>query len=287
MKSTTSRSTSLALAAALALTFTIASPARAATVGLNLFLKYNTYQDQPGFDGYVLFPNLHAEPSRATLTSLSSPTGTFLTNLNPGETFSGASSGVIADFADYKALVDTTGWTFTIDADTATPTTYLFDVLASGLTDWATVHAVLAAGLQGATYLPGSSPTFTWTGPSGFDHVTVGLSGMNFGEYMDLAPGATSYTTMASLAPGDYTFNVNYVMDLFDNPPLTVTTPMDGAVPFADWNGLEGLQVSVFDQVTFTVVPEPGSAALMALAAGGLFAFRRRRERSPRSFGFR
>lgn len=123
------------VSAALAFVAIVPSTAPAAMVGPSMFLDYNTYQNEPIFNGYVLFSNLVATAPRATLTRLSSPGGDFSSALNPGETFAGASSGVTPDFATYKTLVNSTAWTLKVDADTATPTTYLFDVLASALAD--------------------------------------------------------------------------------------------------------------------------------------------------------
>ena len=87
---------------------------------------------------------------------------------------------------------------------------------------------------------------------------------------MTLGPSATSYTAMASLLPGNYTFNINYTRDLSASPPLTLTTPTNGGGPFADWSGVQGVRVSIADRVSFTV-------ALLALATSALCAGRRRR----------
>lgn len=94
---------------------------------------------------------------------------------------------------------------------------------------------------------------------------------------MTLGPSATSYTTMGSLLPGNDTFNINYTRDLSAIPPLTLTMPTNGGGPFADWSGVQGVRVSIADRVSFTVAPEPGTAALLAFATGALFADRRRR----------
>lgn len=270
------------VAAALAFSALVPVSASAAMVGFELGMEFGTDQSGgSGLNGYYLFPYLTTEPPPLTTqTFLASPhnDGSFL---EPGQTRGNSfAQSPAANFASFKTSVDSPDWTFTTDSNTASPTNYLFDVLASTLADWTAVHATVAAGTQGASYPSGSSPTFAWTGPSGFDYTNIILFGPNSfsGEYMQLGPNATSYATMASLLPGQYTFIIRYARDLTDSS-VTATTPAseeNGAL-YPNWRGITNTTVAVQDRITFTVAPEPGTATLLAFAAVGLFSSRKKR----------
>lgn len=263
-----------------ALVVLLQGTASAAPVSLSFYLEYSTDQNDPQFNGYVLFPGLISLVPRPTVTTVASPgSPTFSSQLDAGESFSGSSSFVFSDFAAYKAEIDTSPWILTVDANTPIPVDYTFDVNVSALTNWVTSPVVIAPGLQGAVYPLGSSPVFTWTGGTGFTMSRVQLfdaaGTYNVGD--SPGPGGNSYITVANLLAGTYTFLVSYENDVLANPPLSVTVPTNGGGDFPDYDGVQLLQTSVTDRITFTVVPEPGSAGLFLTALAGGALIRRRR----------
>lgn len=202
---------------------------------------------------------------RTTVTSVESPGGSpFSSEFSPGEGFSGGSSTVFSTFAPYKAAIGGPPWTLTADADTATPAAYTFNVDPSALTNWVTTPFLIGPGQQGAVFAHGSSPTFTWTGLTGYNNTRVQLfdETLTVDESANPGAGVTSYTAVGSLIPGRYTFLVSYEKDWL-NSPLSVTTPTNAGGPYADWGGLQPTRTIVTARISFTVVPEPGSPVLL------------------------
>ena len=262
-----------------ALAILLQGAASAAPVSLSFYLEYSTDQENPLSNGYVLFPGLGTSVPRTTVTSVESPGGpAFSSELNPGEGFSGGSSTVFSTFGPYKAEIGGAPWTLTADADTAAPATYTFNVDASALTNWVTTPFLIGPGQQGSIFAQGSSPTFTWTGLTGYDNTRVQLfdGTLTVDESANPGPGVTSYTAVGSLIPGSYTFLVSYEKDWL-NSPLSVTTPTNAGGPYADWGGLQLTQTIVTDRISFTVVPEPGGPVLLLGGLAGIGLIRRRR----------
>lgn len=252
-------------------------------LGVFAFLQYNTYQNQTFFNGYVAFPDLVSEPNGQTnQTTLESPgfvsNGSgFHSTLNPGETFAGGGSLIYSSFAEYKSELNTNGWRLTTNSDTISPTQYTLNVNASAVNDFATRPAVISAGINGATYQNGATPTFTWTGPtSGFTTLDVSLTDLddsNQNQHVSLDPAATSYSFPNPLTNGTYQLQVSYGTD--GTGKVTASTPVDGmSNPLSNWDGVTGVNIQLNDTVQFAV-PEPTTGLLTAVA--GTLLLRRRR----------
>ena len=144
--------------------------------------------------------------------------------------------------------------------------------------DFASTPVTIAAGTQGASFAEGSQPTFMWSGPSGFDSISFSLlrSDLTTVEAVELDPTSTSHTIGVQLAPGEYSLDILYSVDLTASQPIGLTTPTHGGQPFADWGGVVHFEEAVGDFVTFTVVPEPGS---LTLFGGGILLLTLARKR--------
>jgi hypothetical protein len=255
-----------------------ASPASAAlsNLGIQLDLNYSEFSD--GTTELTATPFLQTEPNtQPTETTLSSGGGGLDSTLFGGATAGQAGGEVFNNFASLKTELNTPGWTITTGVDTAGPHPYNFNVNASTLSDFTTTPVQISPGISNATLPPGP-PTFTWTGPSGFDSVDVeaiyladrALSQSEIG----VAATTTTYTPSNPLIPGQYELVINYHKNISSG--VTATTPMDSNnQPLTNWDGIVSSDEEITDSVIFTVVPEPASIALLAVA--GVFAFRHRR----------
>lgn len=247
-------------------------------------LQFNTYQDDPIFNGYVAFPDLSSQSDpQPNRTDVASPTfamngNGFHSELPGGQNFTGGGSLIYSSFSAYAAELNSSGWKLTTDADTGSANTYTFDVNAAAITAFGAVPALIDPGFQGFSFAEGSSPTFTWTGPTGFDSLDVNLynlSDPNANQGMSLSANALSYSPAVPLSAGDYQFYVTYTKDV--SGAITATTPVDqNSNQLSNWAGILSTSEKVSDRVTFTVVPEPGSALLFL---GGAVVFAAARSR--------
>ena len=254
------------------------------SLGLYFDLTFITFEYSLGSTGYRATPTLRSFPNgQPTATTVASPSfgspGTgFQSELPAGQTFSTSGSSIYPAFNPYKAELNSSGWTLTTGTDTATPTLYTFDVNASALGEFGAIPARIGAGFQGATFMNGASPNFTFTGPASFDSVVLNL--FNFtesGQDQDsgfLSAGITSHTFGNPLGNGDYFLVISYFKDFSGS--VTTTTPTGaGNNLLPNWGGVVGARTVVQDYVTFNVVPEP-SVSLLLAGALGMFASKRR-----------
>lgn len=240
------------------------------TLSLDFVLEHQSDQDT-GFNSYFGFPELQILPDpRSTATEVESPGFVYYSEVDAGDNYGSTQSSNFNDFDSLKYTLNQPGWTLRIDAFTSNPTEYSFDVDASALQDFATTPAIIAAGTQGASFAANSQPTFKWSGPTSFDSVTFSLvrtDDFSTVEKVHLGSGTTSHMVGMPLAPGSYQLDIDYFKNLSASPPISVTTPTDSnGEPFADWGGVAGLEEFVGDSVSFTVVPEPSTIALLVTA---------------------
>ena len=254
--------------------FVLSGPAQSvyatSTLSLDFVLEYQSDQDA-GFNSYFAFPELQSLPDpRSTATEVESPGFYYYSELEPGETHDASQSTNFSQFDDLKYTLNQPGWTLRIDAFTANPTEYSFDVDANALQDFAATPTRIAAGTEGASYASNSQPTFKWSGPAGFDAITFSLvraADFSTVERVQLGPTTTSHMVAMPLAPGSYDLEIDYFKNLSSSPPLSTTTPTDSnGQAFTDWAGVTGFEEFVGDSVSFMVVPEPSSLQLFALA---------------------
>ena len=157
---------------------------------------------------------------------------------------------------------------------------YDFTVDASAITPFAATPAHVSSGFQGSSRP--NTTDITWSGPSGFDSITliVGNSTEGSQDQYSLPGTATSFMPPTPLTNGDSYVRLEYIKDVTGQ--ITSDTPTNGLHgPLSNWDGVVEAQESVIDQVTFTVAPEPASLGACCIAGlGWLLAAGRRVRRA-------
>jgi len=189
---------------------------------------------------------------------------TFDTN---GFNLQGGFSTFYGDFNSAMQGLTNGLWTIAVTAPgTTNITTYQFNVLTPGLTSNSLPAVVVLSPLDGTTNVS-QFPVFTWSGPAGFNFVTVQLQNSDgtFNINSNLPAAQASWQPPGELPYGSYNFSPNYVTN--GTTFITAATPTNGAgQAIANWSSTCQLQSSF--SVGFTVpspfVPPPGGHVLVA-----------------------
>jgi hypothetical protein len=206
-------------------------------------------QSPGGFTSYFAFPRFTAtNPVPTTCYRIESPTAKFKWSFGTNTT------GSASSFVTLQGVLDecTNGmWTVTTDKDLPSENTYTFTMTISGLDTSLLGPVNILSPADGATGVA-NNPSYTWTGPSGFDSVVVRAYEPDFNPFYSatLPSNATSWVTGPMLADGTNTFEVRYEIASFSG--VMTTVPMDGgAQPLPGWTS--GARVRTSAQSTFEV----------------------------------
>jgi hypothetical protein len=178
-----------------------------------------------------------------------SPTTTFDVVESPnglcyGTTLSGPN---LANLTFDQLMNELTNGTWTITFDKGAPSQRRFEfnvsITPSGTNFLGPVYILSPANGSASLNL---SPRVQWTGPDGFDSVTLDTEGPS--SWMFSYSGATTDVLLPPLLPGQYIVPVTYLK--FSTPNLTLSTPVNAnGITVSDWTTEVDLQSG--NQVSF------------------------------------
>jgi hypothetical protein len=181
-----------------------------------------------GSETYLSFPSFNSiSPSDGT-NFLTSPNGEFTTESDPSGGYS--SSYILGSLGDVLDEWTNGVWTLYVDQNSTTQQVYTFTVSVTGLDTNFLEASKMIYPLSGSANVS-TTPTFTWSGPSTYTALNVGVGG---GVGANLAPTATSWTYPQTLSYGTNNFSVTYSSN--DYPNVTISTPVDAQMnPVRTW----------------------------------------------------
>lgn len=235
----------------------------AANVNISIWQGYGFYYPQIGISG---------TPAPVTFHWLENADGTFWRQV--GST--NGSSG-FAGTNDLAAVIHvcTNGlWKLYFNRGDVSEEIYYFKVNVTGVTPAVLTPVVITYPQNNSTGVE-SNPTFTWTGPTGWEGILGTVFTENFASvYNDDLPGTSTSWSPGSLAAGGHELLLIYYTNNY--PGISLSTPTNSVgTPLAPWTGNGNLNTYMYS--SFTVTGSSGGghtlAARYAFENGDIFAF--------------
>jgi hypothetical protein len=168
-------------------------------------------------------------------------------------------------------------WTLTYDEGLSTETIATIDFGSVLESDWLNLPTITNPPDGATDVSPHTSIDWTWPTSPGLGRIEVSLvePGNELRETHELPLDATSVTPLSPLTPGDWLAVVLYETELRDGLDGIVITGNPWVPDEPEWLGALSMDLS-----SFTVIPEPSTALLLAVGLVVMVVGRRRS--SPR-----
>jgi hypothetical protein len=235
----------------------------AANVNISIWHGYGFYYPQIGISG---------TPAPVTFHWLENADGTFWRQVGG----TNGNSGYSGSSLDTALTTVTNGlWKLYFNRGDVSEEVFYFKVTITGVTPAVLTPVVVTHPLNGSIGVE-NNPTYTWTGPTGWQGILATVFTENFSTvYNDDLPGAVTSWTPGPLSSGGHEFLVIYYTNNY--PGISMTTPTNSSgTPLAGWMGQGNL--NTYRYSSFEVTGTGGSgghtlAARYAFENGNIFAF--------------
>jgi hypothetical protein len=201
----------------------------AANVNISIWHEYsygnNFYYPQIGISG---------TPAPVTFHWLENADGTLWRQV--GSTNGNSGAMATNDLAAVIHVCTNGLWKLYLNRGHASEELYYFKVNVAGVTPELSTPVVITHPQDGSSGVE-NNPTFTWTGPTGWEGILANAYQGSFGNgYSATLPATATSWTPGSLPPGPNELLLIYFWDNY--PGITMTTPTNSVgTPLAGWTG--------------------------------------------------